>query len=160
MSTAMTETGNKISAAKRAFEFGALVFLLLGFAHALGIVVDMFRPFLFTPVDPQVKQTMMDATILITDRTSLWKAWLGFNLIHGYGVFFFGLITFLLAHDNFGYVIKHRALFPLVLFMALSYLIMAVVFWFYVPVLGCALGFGGFIVSFVLIRQRLRVGEI
>ena len=155
----MTETRNKTNAAKRVFEFGAIVFLLLGSAHALGTMVDLFRPFLFTPVDPQVKLTMMDSTILITDRTSLWKAWLGFNLSHGYGVFFFGLITLLMARDNFGYVIKLRPLFPLTIFMSLSYLIMAISFWFYVPALGCALGFGCFVVSFLLVRRQWLAGE-
>jgi len=150
----MAETQNRLNAAKRAFEFGAIVFLLLGSSHALGTLVDLFRPFLFTPVDLQVKQTMMDSTILITDRTSLWKAWLGFNLSHGYGVFFFGLITLLLARNNFGYVIKLRPLFPLTIFMSLSYLLMAVAFWFYIPALGCALGFGGFAVSFLLARRQ------
>ena len=156
----MGNTENKISAAKRAFEFGAFVFLLLGSAHALGTIVDLFRPFLFTPVDPQVKLMMRDATMLITDRTSLWKAWLGFNLSHGYGVFFFGLTTWLLAHDNFRSVIKLRPLFPLILFMSLSYLIMAVSFWFYAPALGCALGFSCFAISFLLIRQQWLAREI
>lgn len=150
----MVEKRNEMNAAKRLFEFGALVFLLLGSAHAATSVVDVFRPFLFTPVDEGVKRMMMDSTILITDRTSLWDAWLGFNISHGYGVFFFGLITLLLARHDFRCVIRFKPLFPLTIFMSLSYLIMAIRFWFYLPALGCALGLGCFVLSFLLVRGR------
>ena len=154
----MVKMHDKIKSAKRLFQFGAVIFLLLGSAHALGSIVDVFRPFLFTPVNKQVKLTMMNSSVLITDRMSLWNAWLGFNISHGYGVFFFGLIALLLARDNFGYVIRFRPLFPLVIVMSLGYLLMALVFWFYLPAMGCALGFGSFVLSFLIIRRDRLMG--
>jgi hypothetical protein len=153
-SESMEQKESEMSKAKRLFEFGALVFVVLGSAHALASMVDVFRPFLFTPVDEEVKRVMMDSTILITDRTSLWDAWLGFNISHGYGVFFFGLITFLSARHNFDYVLSFKPLLPLTIFMPLGYLIMALFFWFYLPALGCTLGLICFVLSFLLVRRQ------
>ena len=150
----MTRSQSNTKTAARLFQVGAWVFLLMGWGHALGTLVDVFRPFLFTPVDSHVKEMMIEAIILITDRMSLWNAWLGFNLSHGYGVGFFGLISLLLARSNFDDVIKLKPLFPLVIFMALSYLIMAIVFWFYLPAYGCTVGLGCFATSFFLVRHQ------
>ncbi|MCU0848776.1 MAG: hypothetical protein MUD12_12895 [Spirochaetes bacterium] len=95
------------------FKIGSCIFMLMGLGHFLGTAVDVFTPFLFTPVDCRVKEMMAGAAILITDRTTLWDAWLGFNLSHGLGVFLFGFIFLSLARRDYGLITGERFILPL-----------------------------------------------
>ena len=135
------------------FKTGSCVFMLMGLGHFLGTVVDVFTPFLFTPVDGRVKDAMVKGTILITDRTSLWDAWLGFNLSHGLGVFLFGFIFLMLARKDYGLITGGRFILPLCVFTVSAYLALSVMFWFYLPALGCAVVLICYVVSFALARK-------
>ncbi len=136
------------------YKVGTCIFITLGLAHFLGTLIDIITPFLFTPVDNHVKNEMIKATILITDRMSLWNAWIGFNLSHGFGVLIFGVVFLLLARNNFDYIISIKFIYPLSIFIALVYLTMSLLFWFYLPSIGCFLGLLSFIISFLLVKNE------
>jgi len=124
--------------------------MLMGLGHFLGTVIDVFTPFLFTPVDGRVKEEMVKAVILITDRTTLWDAWLGFNLSHGLGVFLFGFIFLTLARRDYCLITGERFILPLCVFTASAYLALSIIFWFYLPAAGCAVVLSCYAVSWVL----------
>ena len=71
--------------------------------------------------------------------TSLWQGYLGFNLSHGIGVGFFGLIHLLLVRHDEKIFQTMSWLLPCSFVMALS--------WFYGPTLFTAWGTGCFLLA-------------
>ncbi len=137
--------------ARLLFVLGTLPFIVLGTGHALGAFGDTFRPRLFTPRDDDVRRGMMGTSLRLTHRANVWRAWLGFNLSHGLGLIFFGLILLLLSLDDFQLLMSFNAVMPFALAIAVAYFILAVRFWFRVPAAGCALGAACFAASYVLL---------
>lgn len=150
----MINEKRKIDIASKLFKLGTGIFISLGLGHLSGSLIDILTPFLFTPVDIRIKNEMINATIIITDRMSLWDAWIGFNLSHGLGVMVFGFVFLLLAHKNFNYIITIKFIYPLSVFIAMVYSIIAVIFWFYAPAIGCFSGLLCFVISFALMKNE------
>ena len=156
----MNNLKRKVAIASKIFKAGACIFISLGIGHFSGTLVDMATPFLFTPVDIRVKKDMIASTMLITDRTSLWDAWMGFNLSHGFGVLIFGLAFLLLAHKRFESIVSLKFVYPLCIFVALVYFVLSLIFWFYLPAIGCFSGLMCFVVSFALMKNEWLRGGI
>ena len=85
------------------------------------------------------------------ERTSLWLAWLGFNISHGLGVFFFGLVAMLIAVYDFGLVVKVVPILPISIFMSSAYFMLSLKFWFYAPSLGAGIATGCFVLSSLMV---------
>ena len=116
------------------FIAGTIPPILAGGAHALLTLVDVVRPTYFAPRDAAVTPAMEDTTVRFGGRAAptMWNAWLGFNISHGLGVFVFGLLCLLMgAHDFDGL----GAIRPLAVGFAATYLVVALRFWFWGPVL-------------------------
>lgn len=71
----------------------ASIVLALGTIH---LVYTFVGPRL-TPRDPTVRQRMTEAPLVITTETTMWKAWVGFNVTHSMGAILFGLLYAYLA---------------------------------------------------------------
>lgn len=65
----------------------AAVVLLLGLVH----LVYTFHGRRLHPRDTELEARMRDAPLVITRKTTMWKAWLGFNASHSFGEMFFGV---------------------------------------------------------------------
>ena len=142
---------NSNESARLLFQVGAAVYVVLGGAHLLVISVDMVRPRFLTPRHDEVRQAMRDTGLALTDRMSMWRAWLGFNASHGLGVLFFGLVLFLIAAQDFDLVLTLRFLMPLAVSISVALTLLSIRFWFYAPTIGCAIATACFAVSFALI---------
>jgi hypothetical protein len=79
-------------AAKYLFILGTVPFILLGAIHILYSIRDAWSPRKLTPYDDSVRVSMQQSTLMLTRQTTMWRAWLGFNISHGIGVLFFGLV--------------------------------------------------------------------
>src|SRR5580700_12010980 len=77
----------------------AAVILLLGLTHLL----YTFRGPLLHPRDPELTAKMMTVSPVITPETTMWRAWIGFNATHSFGLILFGLVYgyLALAHRDF-----------------------------------------------------------
>lgn len=137
--------------ARLLFQVGAAVYAFLGGVHLLGIIVDMVRPQFFTPRHDDVRQAMRGSSLALTDRTSMWRAWLGFNASHGLGALFFGLVLFMIAAQDFDLVLSLRFLMPLAVSMAVAYTVLSIRFWFYAPTVASAIATACFAASFAMI---------
>lgn len=137
--------------ARLLFQVGAAVYVALGGVHLLVTTVDMVRPRFLTPRDDEVRQAMRGSGLALTDRMSMWRAWLGFNASHGLGVLFFGLVLLLIAAQDFDLVLTLRFLMPLAVSMSVVYTLLAIRFWFYAPAVASALAMACFTVSFAMI---------
>ena len=80
----------------------------------------------------------------------MWKAWLGFNVSHALGLVVFGLSSFLIAVYDFDLLLKLQPLLFLVITVAAIYLLLAIRFWFFGPVVGSAIGLALFVASAVV----------
>ena len=133
------------------FMTGGTVFALLCGLHALGALADSVAPRWFTPVDDGLREAMKGTGVAFHPGRAMWDAWLGFNVSHGLGGFFFGLLCVLVAADDLAVAHTFAPLFPLTIFMSTAYLLLSIRFWFYGPAIGSALGLGFFVSSYVLV---------
>jgi hypothetical protein len=77
----------------------AAVMLLLGLIH----ILYTFRGRKLHPRDSDLYTRMNEVSLVLTRKTTMWKAWIGFNASHSYGAIFFGLVYgyLALAHSEF-----------------------------------------------------------
>ena len=73
--------------------FSAGIILTLGGVHLL----YTFWGRKLLPRDPELQSSMKDVSPVISDQTTMWKAWVGFNASHSMGAILFGSIYGYLA---------------------------------------------------------------
>jgi hypothetical protein len=125
----------------------AAIVLLLGMIHLL----YTFRGRKLHPRDADLYTRMNEVSLVLTRKTTMWKAWVGFNASHGYGAIFFGLVYgyLALAHSELLFQSTYLLLVGLLLFI--GYAVLGKVYWFRTPLLGI-------VVSAVLYIAGLVVG--
>jgi len=137
--------------AKYLFILGTVPFILLGAIHILYSVRDAWSPKKLTPYDDSVRVSMQRSTLALTRQTTMWRAWLGFNISHGIGVLFFGLIYLTLAISDFALITRITLLQYFALTVSVSYLVLSVKFWFHIPTIGSGIGTACFLVSLFVV---------
>ncbi len=77
---------------------------LLVTASAAIVVVLSLLHFLYTfrgdklhPREPGTMQAMRQSGLMLTRQTTVWRAWIGFNVSHSFGLLLFGLLYGYLA---------------------------------------------------------------
>jgi len=113
----------------------AAIVLLLGLAHLLYTFVG---PKLL-PRDQALQVRMQEVSPVITRQTTMWKAWIGFNASHSFGLILFGAgygdLT--LAHGDF--LFASGFLLSLGFILLLGYVFLAARYFFRIPLLGVVL---------------------
>jgi hypothetical protein len=137
-------------AARWLFAAGAAPYLVLGIAHALATPQGTAERKGLSPRDPSVAQSMRGTTILLTRRTDLWLAWVGFNLSHSLGAVAFAAFVLAIAFTPGAFAAASVVCVPLAALVALAYLVLAVRYWFRTPIAGCALALACFVASWLL----------
>jgi hypothetical protein len=143
---------SSVSAAQAWFIAGTIPLILAGGGHALLALVDTVHATYFTPRDASVRPAVESTPIRFGGRAapSMWRAWLGFNISHGLGVFTFGFLLLLIATQNFKLVEQIDAIQPLSIAIPAIYFVVALRFWFYGPVIITATSMACFIVAAAL----------
>lgn len=132
------------------FLAGALPFLFLGAAHALATpLVHSDRKGL-TPRDPALPGAMAASTVLLTRRTDMWLAWVGFNLSHSLGAITFGLFVLVVGRSQESFVGQATLCVPLATAVAAVYVAIGMKYWFRAPIAGCAISLVCFAMSWML----------
>lgn len=101
--------------------------------------------------DRTTVEAMKNTHPLLTNRTTMWKAWIGFNGSHSSGGIFLGAINLLLAFFYFPFLSAATPLIILTVITSLFYLFLAIKYWFKVPLTGIALATACYTVAAVLI---------
>src|SRR5215813_13408539 len=95
--------GESILAAKILMVLSASIILTLGVVH---LVYTFWGPML-TPRDPALQISMSQIAPVITEETTMWRCWVGFNASHSMGLILFGLVfgflAWLMANSSFGH---------------------------------------------------------
>ncbi len=134
------------------FIAGTVPLLLAGGLHVLLTLVDTVRPRYFAPRDAAVVAALEGTRIRFggASAPSMWRAWLGFNISHGLGVFTFGLLCLLIATHDFTLVEQIDAIRPLTIAFSAAYLVLSLRFWFYGPAIITGVATACFTVATVL----------
>lgn len=128
---------------------GSLTLLILGSIH----LIYTFFTNKFSTRNPALEEEMKVSSPVLTNETTMWKAWIGFNGSHSSGVIYFGLVNFYLAAMKAS--ILFNPVLILVNFGAVSfYLWLAIKYWFSIPLKGICIAFVLFVISIALILVR------
>jgi len=119
-------------AAKYIWEFGALIFLILGSIH----LVYTFFTNKFLSNNEKVIEGMKSSSPILTKETTMWKAWIGFNASHSLGAILFGMIYGYLAMVHPGLLFDGLYLSSVGFLMLTTLLVLAKRYWFHVPYRG------------------------
>lgn len=110
------------------------ILLLLGLAHLL----FTFSGPKLMPRDRELQTRMQEVSPVITRQTTMWKAWVGFNASHSYGLILFGAVYGYLALAHAQLLFRSVFLLALGLMMLLGYVFLSKQFFFRFP-LRCVL---------------------
>jgi hypothetical protein len=122
---------------------GSAIFLILGTLH----LCYTFFTNKFDPRNKNIIEEMKSTSPRLTNETTMWKAWIGFNASHSAGAIFFGLINIILAAGYF-YIIENSFLLSLLTILTSGfYLWLGKKYWFSIPFTGILIAFCCFIAS-------------
>jgi hypothetical protein len=109
--------------------------LLLGLAHLL----YTFRGPMLRPRDPALVAKMMADSPGISSETTMWRAWMGFNVSHSLCLILFGAVYGYLAIRHSAFLLQSKFLLALGFAVLVSFVVLARVYWFTAPLRGVAL---------------------
>ncbi|MEJ7875709.1 MAG: hypothetical protein WKF62_03540 [Solirubrobacterales bacterium] len=134
------------------FIAGTIPLILAGGLHALAALRDTMRPTYFTPIDRSVRPMVEGTGIRLVGKPapSMWRVWLGVNIIFGLGIFTFGLLLLLIAAKDFALVEEITAIRPIAVAFSAACLIVALRFFFWGPMIITATATACFTVATVL----------
>ena len=128
--------------------FSASITLTFGVLH---LVSTFWGPSL-TPRDPALQISMSQSSPIMTNETTMWRCWVGFNASHSLGLILFGLIFgyLALAHGQ----LLFRSPFLLVVGLAMlgGFVVLCKVYFFSWPLTGVSLSLASYVASIVLSR--------
>ena len=122
------------------YTLGAVPFIFLGLLHTIYSLMDDHKPFKIVPRKKTVIEAMKGSTLVLTKETTVWRAWIGFNISHGLGVSMFGALYFYLSAFHYQTFMALGPLPWLAPVIAAIYFILARRYWFSIPAAGSALG--------------------
>jgi len=123
----------------------------------LGILgtVHLFYTFFtdnFDPRDQDTKIGMNKSLLRLTRKTTVWRAWVGFNTSHSFGIIFVAGIYIPLALFHMELILESLWFSVLPFVIGVSYLYLAKQYWFNVPFWGTLMATACFGASALLIH--------
>lgn len=115
--------------AQALFAASAGIILLLGCIHLL----YTFRGNRLHPRDPALMAAMQTESPVLTRKTTMWRAWVGFNASHSYGAMLFGLVYGDLALFHIAMFAASTFLLMLGMVLLVAYSVLGRLYWFSVP---------------------------
>lgn len=126
---------------------GAAIIGILGTLHLQRLIFTNS----FSSRDSRVKDAMKGDSPLLTEETSMWKAWIGFNASHSLGAMIFAAFYVLLASRHMEVLRDTKSFSLLAVVTGVSYLYLARKYWFRLPFTGILIATLCFLVSAILI---------
>ncbi len=130
---------------------GALPFLSLGAAHVIHTPIAPEEAKGLSPRDPALAQAMTRSSVRLTARSTVWRAWVGFNLSHSLGAIVFGLYVAITGRNAAAYQLEAPLAVPLACGVGIVYVYLARKYWFSIPLAGTLLSLLLFISAEVLL---------
>ena len=127
---------------------GSVIFGILGLIHLL----FTFTTKKFNAVDKNVTKGMKLTSLVLTNETTMWNAWIGFNASHSLGAMLVTAFYTPLALTNMEIIRENLWFSFLPVIIGISYLILAKKYWFKIPYIGILISTLLFIIATVLIN--------
>jgi hypothetical protein len=109
-----------------------------------------FRGPLLHPRDPELIAKMMTVSPVITSETTMWRAWIGFNATHSFGLILFGAVFCYLAMRHSAFLFQSWCLLALGFALLLSYAAVAKLYFFNAPFCGIVLATALYLLGIIL----------
>ncbi|MES2048788.1 MAG: hypothetical protein V4447_10335 [Pseudomonadota bacterium] len=87
---------------------------------------------------------------IISRQTTMWRAWIGFNASHSAGAMMFGLVYAYLAMFHFDLLGLSSFLSILGGLFIFSFLVLARLYWFRIPLIGIGISLVLYLTGFVI----------
>lgn len=112
--------------------FASLILLLLGSAH----LYYTFFTNRFSIRNKEVEEGMKNSFPILTARTTVWKAWIGFNASHSWCGIYIGLINIIFAFQYYELLKESFSIKSLTVVSAFFLLYLGKRYWFNIPFTG------------------------
>jgi len=138
--------------AKILMVFSASITFTLGVVH---LIYTFWGPKL-TPRDPALQISMSKVAPVITNETTIWRCWVGFNVSHSIGLILFGLIFGFLALAHGQLLFQSPFLLVVGLAMLGGFVVLCKVYFFSVPLAGMSISLACYVAGVALSRTLIR----
>ena len=128
----------------------AAIIFLLGAVHLI-YTVHGTR---LHPRDAELRIKLEQAPLVLTRQTTMWKAWIGFNLSHSCGALLFGAVYGYLALLQSTFLFQSWFLLALGLVLLGGYAFLGKRYWFKSPLRGIALATVFYVVALAIVVIR------
>jgi hypothetical protein len=135
-------------AAKILMVLSASIVFMLGVAH---LVYTFWGPNL-TPRDPTLQISMSQIAPVITNQTTMWRCWVGFNASHSMGLILFGLVFGFLGLAHSQLLFQSPFLLLVGLAMLIGLVLLSKAYFFAVPLTGISISLACYVASIALSR--------
>jgi len=135
-------------AARILMVFSASIIFTLGVVH---LVYTFWGPKL-APRDPALEVSMSQISPVITKETTMWRAWVGFNVSHSMGLILFGLVFGFLALAHGQLLFRSPFLLVVGLAFLVGFVVLCKVYFFRVPLMGISISLACYVASIALLR--------
>ena len=132
--------------------FSASIVLTLGVLH----LVSTFRGPGLTPRDPALQIRMSQSSPVMTNETTMWRCWVGFNASHSMGLILFGLVFGYLAFAHSQLLFRSPFLLVVGLAMLGGFVVLCKVYFFSWPLRGVSISLACYVASIALSRLTMR----
>jgi hypothetical protein len=126
----------------------ASIVLTLGVLH----VVSTFWGPSLTPRDPALQISMSQSSPRMTNETTMWRCWVGFNASHSMGLILFGLVFGYLAFAHGQLLFRSPFLLIIGLAMLGGLVVLCKVYFFSWPLTGVSISLACYLASIAFSR--------
>ena len=136
--------------AKYLWEIGSFILIILGSIH-------LFYTFFtnkFSSRNKDLISEMKSATPILTNDTTMWRAWIGFNASHSSGAIFIGIMNFYIAFKYFDLFQPEHFFFLFNILTIAFYLWLAKKYWFKIPFIGILITLACYITAYFLVLSN------
>jgi hypothetical protein len=135
-------------AAKILMVLSAGIVFLLGVAH----LAYTFWGSNLTPRDPALQISMSQVAPVITNETTMWRCWVGFNASHSMGLILFGLVFGFLGLAHSQLLFQSPFLLVVGLAVLVGFVLLSKAYFFSAPLTGVSISLACYVASVVLSR--------
>ncbi len=136
------------------FLAGSFPFIVLGILHAFATPLTTAETKGLSPRDATLREAMARETFFLTRRTTLWRAWVGFNFSHSIGAVVFGVVVVLIGESQSSFHELAARFLPFAALVGAVYLVVAFRYWFRTPIAGLLFAELCFVASWILFFLR------
>jgi hypothetical protein len=133
-------------AAKYLWVLGSVLITLLGLIH----LYYTFFTRAFSSENEKMIQEMKTSSPLLTQKITMWNAWIGFNGSHSGGLLFIGITNLYLALSYFGVLQSDHFYFIFTILTIGFYLYLAEKYWFNIPLMVLSIALVCFVGAYLL----------